>query len=117
MSTKIIVATATCIVLGVILIFFIINPSGYNPVADDLIVPTASTTTQGCYVGGCSGQICSESSDIMSTCEYRPIYACYKNATCGVQATGECGWTQTEELTMCIRNAGTIEAEAGVGPV
>jgi hypothetical protein len=59
----------------------------------------------GCFVGGCSGQICSDQEGVVSTCEFRPEYACYQNATCERQADGACGWTQTEELAMCIDEA------------
>ncbi len=55
-----------------------------------------------CFVGGCSGQVCSDQEGIITTCEYRPEYACYQDATCERQATGECGWTQTTELQACL---------------
>lgn len=58
----------------------------------------------GCYVGGCSSQICSDSPDVVSTCEFRAEYACYRTAKCERQASGECGWTDTAELRMCIKN-------------
>jgi hypothetical protein len=55
-----------------------------------------------CYVGGCSGQICSENEGVISTCEWRDEYACYRDATCEVQADGACGWTETHELAACL---------------
>jgi hypothetical protein len=55
-----------------------------------------------CFVGGCSGQICSEDQGIISTCEWRAEYACYQDATCERQSTGQCGWTQTSELQACL---------------
>ena len=55
-----------------------------------------------CYVGGCSGEICSSSPDAVSACLYTASYACYKSAKCEVQANGECGWTQTDSLKMCL---------------
>lgn len=55
-----------------------------------------------CFVGGCSGQICSENEGVISTCEFRPEYACYQTATCERQAGGECGWTETPELDACL---------------
>ncbi len=58
-----------------------------------------------CFVGGCSGEICSDKAGIVSTCVYRAEYACYKNATCGRQADGKCGWTKTKELNACIETA------------
>lgn len=57
-----------------------------------------------CYVGGCSGQICSDQEGAISTCEYRAEYACYKTATCERQQNGQCGWTSTPALTMCLNN-------------
>ena len=54
-----------------------------------------------CVKGGCSGQICADHS-VISTCEFRPEYACYQTATCARQATGNCGWTQTPALTSCL---------------
>lgn len=56
-----------------------------------------------CVKTGCSGQICADQSRI-STCEFRPEYACYASATCARQADGACGWTQTPELVTCLAN-------------
>ncbi len=71
--------------------------------------PTATSTapkpTQaGCYVGGCSGEICSDKPDIVSTCMYREEYACYRSATCARQTSGACGWTETPALKACLMN-------------
>ncbi len=67
---------------------------------------TAPVTTpgKGCVIGGCSGQLCTDASlgDMASTCEYREEYACYQTATCERQATGKCGWTETQALTQCL---------------
>lgn len=70
-----------------------------------------STQNTACYVGGCSGQICSERSDVVSTCEWRETYACYREAVCERQSSGECGWTETEELNSCLIKT---ELEAGL---
>ena len=70
--------------------------------------PDGSTTpvTQGdCYRGGCSGQVCSDDPEVMTTCEWREEYACYVDAVCERQSDGECGWTQTEELVSCLAAA------------
>lgn len=56
----------------------------------------------GCYVSGCSGQICSDSPGAISTCEYREEYACYQSARCERQASGQCGWTPTPALSACL---------------
>jgi hypothetical protein len=60
-----------------------------------------------CVVGGCSGQICTEEGGpgIISTCEWIPEYACYDSATCARQPSGDCGWTQTDELRECIERS------------
>ena len=59
-----------------------------------------------CYIGGCSAQMCSDTPDMVSTCEYKEEYACYqKTSTCTRQSNGECGWTQTNELKACLASA------------
>jgi hypothetical protein len=55
-----------------------------------------------CYIGGCSGQLCTDQPDAVSTCEYREEYACYQTATCERQPNGQCGWTPTAELQACL---------------
>jgi hypothetical protein len=55
-----------------------------------------------CFVGGCSSQICSDTPDVVSTCEWTDAYACYQDATCERQADGQCGWTETPELQDCL---------------
>lgn len=59
----------------------------------------------GCYVGGCSSQICSDDPGAISTCEFKEEYACYQNAKCERQASGQCGWTETPDLLMCLEEA------------
>ena len=59
----------------------------------------------GCYAGGCSSHICSDQKDMVSTCEWREAYACYKSATCERQTNGQCGWTITPQLQTCLNNA------------
>ncbi len=68
--------------------------------------PNPIQPSQGkCYVGGCSGQICSDKEGAVSDCSYREEYACYQSATCERQTNGSCGWTQTAELKACIISA------------
>lgn len=55
-----------------------------------------------CFVGGCSGQVCSDQAGVVTTCEWRDEYACYQTATCERQADGQCGWTPTPELAACL---------------
>lgn len=52
---------------------------------------------------GCSSQVCAAGQQI-TTCEFRPEYACYSDATCERQSGGECGWTSTPELEECLEN-------------
>lgn len=86
------------------------SPVYTNPDSGSEEKPVPAQNT-ACYVGGCSGQICSERSDIVSTCEWRETYACYRKAVCERQSSGECGWTETEELNSCLIKA---ELEAGL---
>jgi hypothetical protein len=63
---------------------------------------TDKAVAKQCFVGGCSGQVCSDQEGVISTCEWREEYACYRSATCEVQPGGDCGWTPTPELQACL---------------
>jgi hypothetical protein len=63
------------------------------------VIPAAADT---CYRGGCSGQVCSDDPDVITTCEWRDEYACYQAATCERQPNGRCGFTPTPELDACL---------------
>jgi hypothetical protein len=65
----------------------------------------APVSSGGCYIGGCSSQVCSDDPNVITTCEYREEYACYRTAKCERQPDGQCGWTPTPELNMCLQNA------------
>ena len=64
--------------------------------------PTSSTGA--CKITGCSSQLCSDG-DVVTTCEYKDEYACYKTAKCERQPDGKCGWTPNEELVACLYSA------------
>jgi hypothetical protein len=57
-----------------------------------------------CMKTGCSSQVCSDQ-EVITTCEYRTEYECYKRAACERQRNGECGFTMTRELSECLRRA------------
>ena len=61
----------------------------------------------GCVRAGCSDHLCVERGvDIASTCEWRPVYECYQQATCERQQNGQCGFTPTHELVECLERFG-----------
>lgn len=77
------------------------GPDGDIGCTEKACVPT-------CRVGGCSGQLCIGPDDPgFSTCDWRPEYACYHNATCERQDDGGCGWTRTDEFKRCLDEAGS----------
>ncbi len=83
------------------------TPDGRTFVNERQTLPQDPVVFNGCAVAGCSGQLCvsaEEAGDIVTTCEYRAEYACYKEASCEPQADGKCGWTQTPELQRCLAN-------------
>lgn len=56
----------------------------------------------GCTIMGCSGHICADG-NVITTCEYKPEYACYEQAVCERQANGQCGWTLTAAMGRCLQ--------------
>jgi hypothetical protein len=81
------------------------NPVYQTPPANVTVVQPAPAAEGNCYIGGCSGQICSDTPGAISTCEYRASYACYQGARCERQANGSCGWTMTATLAQCLASA------------
>ena len=87
------------------------GPGGrsYTFKANQFFLRTKSSTsanekpdkTKACIKTGCSGIICADQ-EMMSTCEWKEEYACYRTARCERQSDGRCGFTQTRELTECI---------------
>lgn len=69
--------------------------------------PEVNPVAKACVVGGCSSQLCVEESGepLMTTCEFKEVYACYRTATCTRQTTGQCGWTDTPELRACVASS------------
>lgn len=67
--------------------------------------PPVTGTKDQCFVGGCSGQICSDRKDVVSNCIWTESYACYATAKCERQQNGQCGFTETPELKMCLDKA------------
>lgn len=57
-----------------------------------------------CLVTGCSSQVCADD-HIITTCEWRAEYACYKTAECTRQSNGACGWTQDKNLIDCLNSS------------
>jgi hypothetical protein len=64
-----------------------------------------------CEPAGCSGQVCAPAgSEIVTTCEWRAEYACYRDAACEMQADGSCGWTDTSELAACLASPPALQS-------
>jgi eight-cysteine-cluster-containing protein len=64
------------------------------------------TTAADCGVGGCSGQICTtkdKAASIITTCEWRQEYGCYKLTSCGC-VDGVCEWKENSEFLACLNN-------------
>lgn len=57
-----------------------------------------------CFKTGCSSEVCADR-DVVTACIFRPEFACYQKAMCERQRNGECGFTQTAELTACLARA------------
>jgi len=55
-----------------------------------------------CYRGGCSDELCTDTSGMVSSCIWKPIYACDEAATCERQTDGSCGFTQDDAFNACV---------------
>jgi hypothetical protein len=67
-----------------------------------------------CKKTGCSSQLCSDQ-DVITTCDWKPEYACYATATCEVQADGNCGWTMSDALKACLNPPPPVSNDVDLG--
>jgi eight-cysteine-cluster-containing protein len=75
-------------------------------VVPSIAAPLPSAKKQ-CITAGCGGEICQSADEepAITTCIFKPEYACYKTARCEIQLNGRCGWTKTAELVRCVEKA------------
>ncbi len=78
----------------------------YRNLANVTPATSGPTVNDGCFVGGCSGQVCSDNDGVITTCQFLPQYACYRapTTTCEKQSNGHCGWTSDADLQACLAN-------------
>jgi hypothetical protein len=74
------------------------------PLSNNLLPPA-----QSCVRTGCHDQQCVDASFnlpalniVPEECPWQAEFACYQQAKCEVQVTGQCGFTQTSELASCV---------------
>lgn len=67
-----------------------------------LRIRSRNPTSKACFKTGCSNQVCADE-NVITTCEWRPEYACYQKARCERQSNGKCGFTRTPELIACLK--------------
>ena len=75
-------------------------------VASQFFLPLVGEAIAFCRATGCSGQVCSDT-DVMTSCDWRPEYACYATAMCTRQTNGNCGWVMDDALRSCLAKAAT----------
>jgi len=78
--------------------------SAQGIVASQFYLKVENTQPKMCFPTGCSGQICSDTG-VITTCEWRPEYDCYRSASCSTQSNGDCGWVMDDELRRCLANS------------
>lgn len=93
--------------------------TGLSLRARQFYLPAAAAASSGetgsgapgqCVAAGCSSQLCVDGAtagSTVTTCEFRPEYACYQTAKCEAQADGKCGWTPSATLRSCLDAATT----------
>lgn len=93
------------------------SPPQKNP--EPTPTPKPAQSKLNCVVGGCSGELCvsADAPPVFSICVYKEEYSCYKTVSCELQANGECGWTKTAELNVCIERARNVDVAPALQPL
>ncbi|MGK3966686.1 hypothetical protein WMF38_21205 [Sorangium sp. So ce118] len=89
---------------------------GVDSAPAELVSAAAGGIKPGrCRPTGCSGQVCADQT-VYTTCEWREEYACYgDHGICERDASGQCGWRETPELTACLGGGDVLEVPPGGG--
>ena len=66
---------------------------------------TKAVARDGCFIGGCGNQLCSDQPGDVSSCVSRDEDICYQTAVCEKQESGQCGWTQSSDIQSCLQSA------------
>ena len=90
------------------------TPPDYQvPPTEDEIPPTEAEckTDNDCVTGGCSGTLCQskDAEPLMTTCEWREEYACYKQTSCSC-INEKCQWKETQEFKTCLESKSSLSA-------
>lgn len=67
--------------------------------------PVPPPVGSDCRKTGCSEEVCA-AQDVVTTCEWRPQYACYRAASCRRLSSGECGFVRNATLDQCLAQTG-----------
>lgn len=86
------------------------SQGGGSEIPPEPVPTTPPPAPPQCRATGCGSTVCSDQ-DVVTTCEYRPEYDCYKSAVCERGESGACGWRDTPELAKCLE-----EKKAGSAP-
>ncbi len=63
-----------------------------------------------CFVGGCSGELCTDNPEAISTCEYISGMECLRKGMSCELVENECEWVMSREAARCFRE---VEEEHG----
>jgi hypothetical protein len=90
--------------MRIMLVLFGLSMSITACLSDGKSLPPEERQSGSCVISGCADELCGDEPRV-SPCIWREQYACYRDATCGRQGDGTCGWTATDELTSCLRGS------------
>lgn len=97
------------IVLSLLLVLLILIAGCTTQTNEDETGKVECVSDNECTTGGCSGVICQSKNTepIITTCEYKPEYACYREISCGC-INNKCQWDKTQEFDTCIEEARSL---------
>ncbi len=78
---------------------------------DDISDNKNDKVDMACYIGGCSGELCTDDPEAMSTCEVLPGMECITMGMRCEAVDGECAWVMSQTAAECFME---VEEEDGV---
>src|SRR4051794_7722789 len=101
--------------MRVALLLFVLACGSKSSPPSQPSAPPAPIKPGDCSRSGCSGTVCAEpGNEVVTTCEFKPEYACYRDAAGGGKAGAHGGGTTTPRPRACRQTP--PPADAGGAP-
>lgn len=98
---KFIIILILLLVAGTVIGFTFVEPPK-DFIEEPVLEDSKKDLTKECFAGGCSGELCTDDAETISTCEILPGMECLKKEMSCKLLKDECTWVLSEKAANCF---------------